>query len=177
MKETIEANSSIEVKLEGLERDNKKLQSKIEASQNVISSLKRDNLQYSQKIEASDQSIREKDEAIDRLKSQIDKTVVDAGTQVEKISNLEARNKKLLSQVEASTKLIEEYQDAYAEMYSQALGVGLNNVTVNASTGVDELKKIISKSSNIYASQEIDEAQPVLDGLDDSFESDNLVTI
>lgn len=177
MKETIEANSNIEVKFEGLERDNKKLQSKIEASQNVISSLKRDNLQYSQKIEASDRSIREKDEAIDRLKSQIDKTVVNADTQVEKISNLEARNKKLLSQVEASTKLIEEYQDAYAEMYSQALGVGLNNVTVNASTGVDELKKIISKSSNICASQEIDEAQPVLDGLDDSFESDNLVTV
>ena len=44
--------------------------------------------------------------------------------------------------------MLAEYQTAYANLYSSALGVDLKNITVTATTSVDELQRSISGTVN-----------------------------
>lgn len=106
------------------------------------------NLKYVQKIQSDSQIIAEKDSKISSLKSQIDKTVV-ASTRVDKkTSNLDAKVKGLSAKIAANEKLIADYQDAFATLYANAIGVGLDSVSVTASTSVDELKNMISQGTS-----------------------------
>lgn len=109
------------------------------------------NLKYSQKIEANTQIIREKDSIISKLQSNLSETVRKANDAEAKTSNCDAQIASLQRKIEAAQALVDEYQNAYAQIYANAIGVGLEHVSVTATTTVSELQQII-KGSSKYAS-------------------------
>lgn len=81
----------------------------------------------------------------------------------------------LKEDIKAAQRIIDEYQNAYAQMYANAVGVNLDNVSVTASTSVKELQDLIwssSKASGTY----ITEPTPVVDVIDLADGSD-LITL
>lgn len=149
----------------------------IAANNKTINKLKSQNLTYREKIEASDKLIADKDEKISKLEQDLDKTVIESSTSSKKLSDLESENNRLKKQIKASQQLVNEYQDAYASMYSNALGVGLKDVTVTASTSVKELQSIIASSSKGYDNSNLVEPQLVdVNGSDFDDDSD-LITV
>jgi len=109
------------------------------------------NLKYSQKIEANTQIIREKDSIISKLQSNLSETVRKAQDAEAKTSNCDAQIASLQRKIEAAQALVDEYQNAYAQIYANAIGVGLDHVSVTATTTVSELQQII-KGSSKYSS-------------------------
>lgn len=136
---------------------------------------KQNNLRYQTKIEANEKVLAEKDITISNLQKELDETVVAANKADKKASNLGVQVNDLKKQITASRELISEYQDAYANLYAQALGVNLN-VSVTASTTVADLqKKILGSSAHEVVSDEL--VEPQLVDLDDNFDDDSLVTL
>ena len=116
------------------------------------------NLNYVQKVEARDDRIRRKDEVIASLRSDLSKTVAENKRLKSKPSNFDAKMKSLEQRIQASEQVIAEYQDAYAYLYATAIGAPLENISVTASTSVDELKSIISggtSTANIPARPDV----------------------
>ena len=116
------------------------------------------NLNYVQKVEARDDRIRKKDDVIASLRNDLRKTVAENKQLKSKPSNFDEKMKSLEQRIEASEKVIAEYQDAYAYLYATAIGAPLDNISVTASTSVDELKSIISggtSTANIPARPDV----------------------
>lgn len=125
------------------------------------------NLNYVQKVEAKDDRIRKKDAVIASLRSDLRKTVAENKELKSKPSNFDAKLKSLQKQIQASEKIIAEYQDAYAYFYATAIGAPLANISVTASTSVDELKSIISggtSTANIPARPDVSVPVTIMDG-------------
>jgi len=129
-----------------------------------IKSLRSSNLKYKQKINASSSEISTKESIISKLRSDLNETVNAASDMESRTSNLDAKNKKLQKEIisannalKAAEAVIQDYQDAYANLYSNALGVRLNNISVTASTSVKELQDMINGSSK---SSDLDNADP-----------------
>lgn len=125
------------------------------------------NLNYVQKVEAKDDRIRKKDAVIASLRSDLRKTVAENKELKSKPSNFDAKLKSLQKQIQASEKIIAEYQDAYAYFYATAIGAPLENISVTASTSVDELKSIISggtSTANIPARPDVSVPVTIMDG-------------
>ena len=111
-------------------------------------SARENNLKYIQKIDASKKDIDEKTSVISSLQSKLSKTVTAAENDKRRSSNLDEKMARLTSEISACKKMLAEYQDAYANLYSSALGVDLKNITVTATTSVDELQRSISGTIN-----------------------------
>lgn len=125
------------------------------------------NLNYVQKVEAKDDRIRKKDAVIASLRSDLRKTVAENKELKSKPSNFDAKLESLQKQIQASEKIIAEYQDAYAYFYATAIGAPLENISVTASTSVDELKSIISggtSTANIPARPDVSVPVTIMDG-------------
>jgi len=128
---------------------NKKImKDKLYQAQVKTKTLRTANLKYKQRVEAADDSIHQKDAIISSLKTKLSETVESNTSLKQKTSNLDVKVKKLKDEITASQKLIQEYQDAYGNMYANALGVHLDNVTINSSTTVSELKESISSAAS-----------------------------
>ena len=71
--------------------------------------------------------------------------------------------------------MIEEYQQSYANMYANAIGVYIKDVPVSASTSVTELQKIISNAP----SKDVDDLMSLPDIADYTSEDEDtdIVTI
>jgi len=106
------------------------------------------NLKYQHKIESSSRAISQKDSEIEKLKKQLDETVTASQQLKINASNLDDTNKELLSRVEAAEEMVSNYQQAYANLYANALGVYLTGLPVTASTSVDELKQMIQAGTS-----------------------------
>lgn len=113
-----------------------------------ISSINQSNLKYKQKVESSENLISKKDATISELRTKLSETVSAASDEKFRSSNLDASNSKLKAKLEAAEKLISEYQDAYASLYANAVGITASNISVTASTSVSELQKLISGATN-----------------------------
>ena len=111
-------------------------------------SARENNLKYIQKIDASKKDVEEKTSVISSLQSKLSKTVTAAENDKRRSSNLDEKLARLTSEISACKKMLAEYQDAYANLYSSALGVDLKNITVTATTSVDELQRSISGTVN-----------------------------
>lgn len=120
--------------------------SKLKDNLESLKEVEEVNLQYNEKIEASERVLASKDETIERLKKDLDKTVAEVESYERQLSNRDAEIGSLKKEVLASESIIEEYQDAYASMYSKAIGSSSNleGVRVTASTSVDELQELLS---------------------------------
>ena len=137
-------------------------------------SARENNLKYIQKIDASKKDIDEKTSVISSLESKLSKTVTAAENDKRRSSNLDEKLARLTSEISACKKMLAEYQDAYANLYSSALGVDLKNITVTATTSVDELQRSISGTINASLDDAFAEPMPV-----DAYEDydDEIVTL
>ena len=156
----IRANTELQSQLKDLEATNKKLSSS--------------NLIYKQRIEATANDIQAKDSVISQLRSELSETVTAAQEVEARTSNRDAMIQKLKQEVKAATALVQEYQDAYASLYANAVGVRLEDVSVTSSTSVKDLQKIIAGS--ITQPQFAITADEQLDIVDD-YDGDDIVTV
>ena len=140
-KEQITANTQLKHELHDVKARLNKAHQDIKSAQQL-------NLKYQRKIEAHSDILSKKDSDVEDYKSQLNETVV-AKTQLEsKVRKLSADNQELKDRVEASEKMLLEYQQAYANIYASALGKHVSNLTVNSATSVKELKSMICSSTN-----------------------------
>ena len=131
---------------------------------------KSSNLIYKQKIDAAQSDISDKDSIIASLQSELDETVTATTDLKRRASNRDEKIEQLETDLVAANTTIQEYQDAYANMYANALGVRLSDIVVTASTSVSDLQKLISGSSK---SSSIDVEPTPIDVLD----RDDLITL
>lgn len=137
----VTANTNLKNKINNLLEEKKADKEAIEAANNI-------NLKYKQKVEANSDVISEKDSALEDVKRQLHETVVANKKLESKASNLDEQNGELLSRVEAAEEMVLSYQQAYANIYANALGVYLKDLPVTATTTVDQLKKMISAGTS-----------------------------
>lgn len=140
----------------------------------TISQERSNNLKYLQKISESKNDAESKDSLISSLQSRLNETVNASADAKRRTSNLDEQLKRSRDEVKACRKMLKEYQDAYAELYSQAVGADLQKVKVTASTSVSSLRSAITSSisrkpSSIKEPEEID--------VDDCYFDDDIVTI
>ena len=137
------------------------------------------NLIYKKRIEATANDIQKKDSVISDLRSELHETVMASTDTEERTSNLDATVRKLQQDISAATKLIQEYQDAYAYLYANAIGVRLEDVRVTSSTSVKELQAIIGSSKLTASRQAIVDADEIvdIDYISDSDGEDTLVAL
>lgn len=133
-KKAITANKKLKKDLEDARQQTIQASNKIESA----------NLKYKRKMEDQSEIIAQKDSAIDSLNKKLSETVTATTALERKTSNLDGEVQKLSSRVEAAEKLIFEYQQAYADLFANALGVHLENLSITASTSVSDLRKMIS---------------------------------
>lgn len=132
---------------------NVQLKEKLAEAQNT-------NLTYKRK---RDEDIRSKDNIIASLQQKLSKTVAEVDKLKSSTSNLGEKSNELVSKIEAMQTLLAEYQNAYAGMYANAIGVKLPNMSISSSTDVKGLQKIVanqmvtSRTSNIFYEPDIDD--------------------
>lgn len=170
LKQTVVANTKLREKIDAFTVQKRDDRESINASKNL-------NLKYQRKIENSSKLLSERDDEIAKLTDRVNETVTAS-------SALERENKKLTAKVEAAEDLIYAYQQAYANLYANALGVHLTGLPVTASTSVEELKQMITagtSTANIAArpsyntdlisdEDEEDEEGEYIHGDDDDFD-------
>lgn len=140
----------------------------------TISQERSNNLKYLQKISESKNIVDSKDSLISSLQTRLNETVTASANTERRTSNLDEQLKKAKAEIVACKKMLKEYQDAYAELYSQAIGADLEKVKVTASTNVSSLRSSITSSisrkpSSITEPEEVD--------VDDCYFDDEIVTI
>lgn len=146
-----EVKASRSVDKRSIEELNRKLADK----SSELERLRRVNLKYKQRIETSSNDIADKDSVISSLRADLDETVNQVKASEAKTSNLDAVNRRLKSKISACEKLLAEYQDAYADIYANALGVHLDSLPVSASTSVSDIRNMISGSVSLKPSTQL----------------------
>lgn len=139
--------------------------------------LQKQNLNYRHKIEANSETICQKDSTISDLKTKLGETVTASKGVQRRASNLDEKVESLKAQVEAAGQIIFEYQQAYANMYANALGVHLKNIPITSTTGVEALKKMIlggTSTSNIPVNPAMDDVVIIND---EELDDDEIVTM
>lgn len=172
--------TALEKENDNLEKQNKAIQSKYSNAvkcandlKSKISNINRSNLKYKQKVESSTSIISEKDAIISDLRTKLSETVSAASDQKVRSSNLDVSNSKLKAKLEAAEQLISEYQDAYASLYANAIGVSVTDIPVTASTSVSQIQKLISGAtnmSNVFV-------EPDMTDIDDTDMDDDMITM
>ena len=140
-KKAVNANTRLRERVSNLIEDSKADKQQIEAANHM-------NLKYKHKIEANSEAISQKDSAIEDIKRQLDETVIANKKLESRASNLDEENGELLSRVEAAEEMVLSYQQAYANIYANALGVYLKDLPVTAGTSVEELKQMIKAGTS-----------------------------
>jgi len=143
-----------------------------------LSKVTETNLKYTHKIEANSQAICQKDSIISNLKKELGETVTASQSIEKRASNLDETNRNLRARVEAAEQMVLNYQQAYANMYANALGLHLEGLSVTASTTVEELREMINggtSTCNMSASL-CNDMSPV-ELLDGDYSEDDIVTM
>lgn len=149
------ANKQLSNDLETLEAENSQIAKELNASN-------KNNLIYKQKIESSSTDIQTKDTQIAELREKLNKTVVastnarkeasNRGEQLESLKEeISASNQELdemLTRIQAMEEMIHEYQQAYANIYANAIGIQASGLSVTASTSVSDLENLIKCATN-----------------------------
>lgn len=133
------------------------------------------NLKYRQKIESATSIAKQKDLEIAELQSKLSETVTSSKELSQRLSNLDKENREMKAKVEAADNIILSYQQAYATIYANALGVRVEDVPITASTTVDQLQKLIT-SNSVTSNNQIAEIYPEDVVVDDEYDA-GLVTM
>lgn len=145
-------------------------------SKSKLDSVNSENLKYKQKIDAASREIRNKNSIISNLRHKLDETVNEVSDAKNRTSNLDETNRKLRADIKAAQKLVDEYQEAYANLYAAATGVHLDNISITATTSVKELQDIISGTSTANISSVFVQPQPI-EILEEDNAEDDLITM
>lgn len=137
----VTANTQLKERINSISAMRKDDKEAIKASKDL-------NLKYQHKIEANSETISQKDTQIEELKNRLSETVAASEELKLQASNLDVENKELLSRVEAAEEMVLSYQQAYADIYANALGVCLTGLPITASTSVEELKSMIKSGTS-----------------------------
>lgn len=162
------------------ERKLSKVQASLDAEIQKNSELKEENLKYIKKVESAEKSIKDKSAVVASLQAELDETVRKMAQVDKKSSNLDDQISRLNSKIEAAESLTRDYQDAYANLYANALGIGLPDLRVTAKTSVDSLQKMIRGSASIMMKPDILEPTQDIDSSDFDvvdYDDDDLVTL
>lgn len=126
------------------------------------------NLIYLQKITASKQDIASKDEVIASLNQKLSETVASADDMKRSVSNRDSELQNLKKQVKAAKQIAKDYQEAYANLYSQAIGADPSKVRLNSTMSVADIRRSIKASTQIsYSDREISSVE-LYDGDEES---------
>lgn len=151
-----------------------------------LQELREQNLKYVHKIEANSKIISSKESAISNLEAKLRKTVTASSEVKKRTSNLDERCKSLQNRIEAAEQLVLSYQQAYANMYANALGVRLDNLEVTAQTSVSELQKMItggtstanmSVGADFDDSQDLDFENDIEDVVDSDYDDSDIISM
>lgn len=154
-KKLVTANKQLSSELQDVQAENSQISSE-------LNSARKNNLIYKQKIESSTSAIKAKDTEIAKLRSELNKTVVastnatkqasNRGEQIKdlnaKITASEIELDSLRDRVEAMEEMLAEYQQAYANIYANAVGIRASGLQVTASTSVSDLENMIQGATN-----------------------------
>lgn len=135
---------------------------RIDQLNSELKSAKNLNLNYSQKIQSSKSLLAEKDSELSRLSSKLRETVTSSKELMANASNCDARVNELDHRIAAAEEMIFAYQQAYANMFANALGKKVSNLSVTASTTPEALRKSIigsTSTANIPAKPEYSEIE------------------
>lgn len=144
---------------------------------NELESIQAANLKYKQKIESATSNIRNKDSVISSLQAELNETVNDASTNQIRTSNLDATNKKLREDIKAAHQLVEEYQNAYANLYASAIGAKAGSISVSATTSVAELQKLVSGSTSTSNMSTVFVEPEPIEIIDQELDDADIITI
>jgi chromosome segregation ATPase len=178
----IKANSALRTDNKQLVKANTDLESVNHKINSKLDTEVQNNLIYKRRIDANVQKLDKNAKTISDLNTKY-KTVMAGKTNYDqKISDLESKVDTLSRDLESSTKLIEEYQQAYANLCANTIGTHLSNIPVTASTSVQELQEYIYGSTNTsdVAVAPVIESPEVIDiDIDDNSEysSSNVVIV
>lgn len=148
------------------------------------SRLTRSNLLYKQRLNASKNTISDLNDEISSLNGKVSETVNASAQYKKRASNLDANISNLQSEVESLKQLLADYQEAYASMYAGALGLHLENLSIQTDTSISELQKLICSTSTsgigarpyVMRMDEMEEDVPT-DEVEDESEDEVLVTL
>ena len=152
-----------------------------EAQKNTINRLKsanKNNLIYQQRINASEKTVKDKDRIIASLQSKLHETVTASKQIATSTSNLDGRINRLTSENAQCTALLASYQQAYASLYANALGVNASSIAIKSTMSVKELQSKITSATNTcnIAAAPVIETAAILDP-DDDCVNDDLITM
>lgn len=158
---------------------NKGLQQDIKVVSSELAECKEENLKYIEKVRSTSAVIQSKESIISSLKVKLAETV-DQQARQQEASNRDEEIRELKSKIVAAETQTKSYQDAYANLYANALGVDTPNLRVTASTDVSTLQSMIRSSTSIAVKPDILEPTQDVDSsyfdLDD-YDEDSLVTL
>lgn len=154
-KKLVAANTRLTSQLETITASNSEISQKLDVT-------RKNNLIYKQKIECSSTDIKAKDSEIAELRSELNNTLVASKNVTKEASDLGEQVKSLKAQISASTdelnsamdrvhaleEVIADYQQAYANIYANAIGISVSGLTVTASTSVGDLENLIQGATN-----------------------------
>jgi len=134
--------------LSSTKKDLSDLSAELAEKDDVIASQS-DELSSKDAVIASTKSeLQKRDSELSQLQSDLDETVRKHSEIEASTSNFDAQVNELSEELTAAYTLLEEYQNAYARIYANAVGVDLSEVpgSITASTTVRQLQKIIGGS-------------------------------
>lgn len=156
------------------------LQKQIAANKELsknLSAVSSENLTYKRKINASSEKVAKQASTISDLKHQLDETVVEAEGADKRSSNLDAKVRDLKDEISATRKLLNEYQAAYAQLYSSATGVDLSSVPITSTTSVKELHSLVMSNAGTPVFASSDPIPVDVENVHDADEEYDLVTL
>lgn len=121
------------------------LSAELDSKESIISSQSSDIKSKEKIIASTTEDLRNRESELSDLQATLDETVRKSSEVESSVSNFDEQINELNEEITAAYALIEDYQNAYAVLYANAIGVNLSEVSgsVTASTTVSELKKII----------------------------------
>lgn len=131
-----------------LASQNRDLNADISTLNTQLSSAKKSNLIYKQRVEANTQTSESKDTIIANLKKELSETVTTNSKVQSAASNLDEENKNLKKKLAACEKLLNSFQNAYADVYASALGVRIDSLSITPSTSVEDIEHVIAEATN-----------------------------
>lgn len=171
------SRNSMKQRASVLAAKNKHLNSRLSELDSQVDGLKKSNLIYKQRVTANTQTSNDQDTVIANLKQELSETVT-AKSKLQKAStNLADENRNLKSKLAACEKLLGSFQQAYADVYANMLGVRIDSLSITSSTSVDEIEHVITEATNtanIPSAQSVDDIY--IDMYDENID-DDLVTL
>lgn len=163
--------------LKDINDSNSELSDTIESLENEVKECKNSNLIYKKEIESANNNSDEKDRIIASLEKQLSDTVTKLKDSEDNKSNRDKKFDVLQSELDEANDLIQEYQDAYANLYANALGVYLPKVNITSNASVKDIQDIILGTSDINREGRKVAPTDLSAESFDKFDDDGLVTI